>query len=207
MEFNSKDLTYIAIVLAIGAVLKLLTDIFTRTILFFLFIDPLLLTSVFLLLKYPKLKVAIGVAVVQTILGVSLFFATDMWFIRPIIVLICFIFVKIFYKTKMNIEKKYMYASFCSSLTTIVMVALVLIGIVLFIPQLFPMQEVMQQMSVFGSQLPIESQSLINENAISLIVIALSAMALFFSFIPAFTHMFLAFLISKIFKIEKHMAK
>jgi len=205
MESKTKDLTYIAIVLAIGAVLKLLSDLFTRTVLFFLFIDPLLLTAVFLLLKYPKIKVALIITAVQSILGVTLFLTTDMWFIRPVIVLLCFIFVKIFNKTKLTIEKKYMFSCFFSSLTTIIVVALVLIGIVLFIPQLFPMDEVMQQISVFGNNLPIQSQMLIAENTISLILIALGVMGVFYSFIPASTHLFLAFLISKIFKIEKQM--
>ena len=85
---------------------------------------------------------------------------------------------------------------FFSSLTTIIVVALVLIGIVLFIPQLFPMDEVMQQISVFGNNLPIQSQMLIAENTISLILIALGVMGVFYSFIPASTHLFLAFLIS-----------
>ena len=73
MESKTKDLTYIAIVLAIGAVLKLLSDLFTRTVLFFLFIDPLLLTDVFLLLKYPKIKVTLIITAVQSILGVHYF--------------------------------------------------------------------------------------------------------------------------------------
>ena len=200
---RTRDLTYISIVLGLSVIFKFLTDILTRTVLFVFFIDPFLLTAVFILLKYPKFKVAIILAISQTVLSAMFFMATDMWFIRPFIVLLCFLSVKIIHKVKVSIEKKYMFASFLSSMSTIIMVSIVLIIIVLFMPNLFPMEEIQQQMALLSGNISEQGQDMMANDFLSLIIISLVVMAFIFSFIPATAHLLLALLISRVFKIEK----
>lgn len=207
---KTRDLTFISIMLAVGVVLKLVTDVIFRTFLFMFFIDPLILIDVYLLIKYPKFKVALSVAAVQTLLSATLFMNTDMWFVRPFIVLIAFVIVKLFSKKKQITEtKKYMFSCFFTSMFTIFLVCLILIGVILFVPDFFPMAEVQSQMASMSQDMPLnaEQRDLINNSLEELMIISLSITAIIFSLIPATIHMLLAFIISKTVKSHKKKQK
>lgn len=95
----TKDLTIVSLLLATGVIVKYLTDIFTRTFLFFLLLDPLILINVIIFLKYKKPKYLLMVMVVETVLSATLFMTTDFYLLRPINILISYL-ICILFKNK-----------------------------------------------------------------------------------------------------------
>ena len=96
---KTKDITTISLLLASGVIIKYITDLFTRTFLFFLIIDPLILINVLIFLRYKKPSYLLSVMVVETVLSATLFMTTDFYLLRPVNVLITYL-VCILFKNK-----------------------------------------------------------------------------------------------------------
>ena len=95
---KTKDLTFLSLLLASGIVIKYITDAFTRTFLFFLMIDPLMLVNGIIFTKYKKPIYLVTVMIIETVLSATLFMTTDFWLLRPINILITYFVCLIFDK-------------------------------------------------------------------------------------------------------------
>lgn len=99
-SLKTKDLTFLSLLLASGIVIKYITDTFTRTFLFFLMIDPLMLVNGIIFTKYKKPVYLFTVMVIETVLSATLFMTTDFWLLRPINILITYLVCNLFSKRK-----------------------------------------------------------------------------------------------------------
>lgn len=99
-SLKTKDLTFLSLLLASGIVIKYITDTFTRTFLFFLMIDPLMLVNGIIFTKYKKPVYLFTVMVIETVLSATLFMTTDFWLLRPINILITYLVCNIFSNKK-----------------------------------------------------------------------------------------------------------
>ena len=99
-SLKTKDLTFLSLLLASGIVIKYITDTFTRTFLFFLMIDPLMLVNGIIFTKYKKPVYLFTVMVIETVLSATLFMTTDFWLLRPINILITYLVCNIFSNRK-----------------------------------------------------------------------------------------------------------
>lgn len=111
-KMKTKDLTFVSLLLTVGIVLKGLTDSFMRTALFFLMWDPLTIINTCIFLKYREKKYLFGVMVVETVLAATIFTTTDIFFFRPIDILITY-FICMFIK-KGKVKLKYFLSTFCT---------------------------------------------------------------------------------------------
>lgn len=191
-KINSRIIAEVSMLLALGFVLKLVTDLLTRTVASFLFVDFLLLITVIILYRYPFFKVAVAVAFVETIVSATLFTMTDMWFIRPIIVLIAFVVIRIVQKRSWEERTKFIWACFFTSKLTIIAVSAVLMGILFVSPELLGLDAALAQLS--DSMLSAEQVLFLEENFVLLLACSLVLLAFLYSYIPAFVHLFLGML-------------
>lgn len=120
---DTKSITFIALLLALGVVLKALTDGFMRTVFFFLMWDPLTIVNTCIFLKFKEKKYLFAVMVVETVLAATLFATTDIYFLRPFDILVTY-FVCYLFKTK-GVKLKYFLSTFCSLLMNIVVIFLI----------------------------------------------------------------------------------
>ena len=88
---KTKDLTFVALLLTVGVVLKALTDSFMRTALFFLMWDPLTIINTCIFMKYKDKKYLFAIIVVETVLAATIFTTTDIFFLRPLDVIITYL--------------------------------------------------------------------------------------------------------------------
>lgn len=204
-RMKTKVMTEVSLLLAVGFVLKLMTDLVTRTALSFLFIDLLMLVTIVILYRNPQWKVALSVAIIEGVMSATLFTVTDMWFIRPIIVMIAFGLIKWVQKRKWKETTKFMTVCFFTSKFTILAVSMILMGVVMLSPQLFGFEMIMGQLENYQSMgmLSEEQMLLLTENMQIFMVIALALMGLLYAYIPAFVHMFFGWLLAKALKMNK----
>lgn len=204
-RIKTKVMTEVSLLLAVGFVLKLMTDLVTRTALSFLFIDLLMLVTIVILYRNPQWKVALSVAIIEGVMSATLFTVTDMWFIRPIIVLIAFGLIKWVQKRKWKETTKFMTVCFFTSKFTVLAVSMILMGVVMLAPQLFGFEMIMGQLENYQSMgmLSEEQMLLLTENMQIFMVIALALMGLLYAYIPAFVHMFFGWLLAKALKMNK----
>lgn len=204
-RMKTKVMTEVSLLLAVGFVLKLMTDLVTRTALSFLFIDLLMLVTIVILYRNPQWKVALSVAIIEGVMSATLFTVTDMWFIRPIIVLIAFGLIKWVQKRKWKETTKFMTVCFFTSKFTVLAVSMILMGVVMLAPQLFGFEMIMGQLENYQSMgmLSEEQMLLLTENMQIFMVIALALMGLLYAYIPAFVHMFFGWLLAKALKMNK----
>lgn len=194
-KFNSRMIAEISMLLALGFVLKLVTDLLTRSVASFLFVDFLLLITVVVLYRYPLFKVAVAVAFVETIVSATLFTMTDMWFVRPVIVLIAFVVIRIIQKRSWKERNKFIWACFFTSKLTIIAVSAILMGILFVSPDLLGLDAALAQLS--DSMLSTEQVLFLEENLVLLLACSLVLLAFLYSYIPAFVHLFLGMLAFK----------
>lgn len=111
---KSKELTFIALSVALGLVIKMVTDTFMRTFLFFLMWDPLMIINTCIFIKFKNRHHIIPLVIIETMMAAVLFMNTDIYFLRPFSVIITYLACR-FIKTK-KITTKYFWATFCSLL-------------------------------------------------------------------------------------------
>ena len=124
-KLKTKDLTFVSLLLTVGVVLKALTDSLMRTALFFLMWDPLTIINVCIFSKYKHKKYLFAIMVVETVLAATIFTTTDIFFFRPIDILLTYLICCVFIK-KDRIKLKYFLSTFVTLLFNIV-------GIIFFI--------------------------------------------------------------------------
>lgn len=124
MKNNTKELTFIALLLAAGIVVKGITDSFLRTFLFFLMLDPLTVVNACIFIKYPKKKYLFGLIIAETVLAATIFMATDIYFLRPLDIFITFLVCKCL--TKKSVRLRYFFSTFFSLFINILLAFTVL---------------------------------------------------------------------------------
>lgn len=188
---NTKMTTEISFLLALGVILKIITDMIFRTGLSFLFIDLTMIITVFILYRYPTFKVALLIAFAQTIYHGLLFTTTDIWFIRPIIVLLAFGFMKLLAKRK----HRFIYTVFLTSKFTFITISLLFILIVFAFPQLINYDTISQQSEMLLDNR--EFSIILEENFKLIMLTAAVILGLLYAYIPAFANMFIAWMFYK----------
>lgn len=202
--FNHRMIAEIAMLLALGIVLKLTTDLVMRTVASFLFVDFLLLITVVILYRHPYLKVAFVLLVVETVVSATLFTLTDMWFVRPIVVLIAFGVIRVVQKKLWKERTKFVWACFLTSKLTIVSVSALFMGVLLINPEILGLSAALSQLG--ESVLTVEQATFLEENYKVLLASSLFLLAFIYAYIPAFVHLFLGMLIfSALQKVNKRI--
>lgn len=189
----------ISILLAMGFAVKMVSDLVTRTALTFLFIDFLMLTAIVILYRFPKFKVALLVAVIQTAVSGTLFTATDMWFIRPVVVIIAFGIVVFVKRRKWKEQTQFIWACFLTSKLTILSISFIFILILLIMPELLPfgtVEGLTAQSDMFGPN----EVALLEDNFKLIIICLLLAMGFIYAYIPAFVHLLGGIIVFKVLK-------
>ena len=122
MTSQTKNMTFIALLLATGIVFKAVTDSFMRTIFFFLMWDPLIIVNSCIFMRFKEKKYLFSVMVVETVLAATLFATTDIYFLRPLDVLVTYLVCN-FIKSN-NYKLKYFLSTFFSLLSNILIILL-----------------------------------------------------------------------------------
>lgn len=196
---NTRMISEISILLAMGFAVKMVSDLVTRTALTFLFIDFLMLTAIVILYRFPKFKVALLVAVIQTAVSGTLFTATDMWFIRPVVVMIAFGIVVFVKRRKWKEQTQFIWACFLTSKLTILSISFIFILILLIMPELLPfgtVEGLTAQSDMFGPN----EVALLEDNFKLIIICLLLAMGFIYAYIPAFVHLLGGIIVFKVLK-------
>lgn len=119
---QTKNMTFIALLLATGIVFKAVTDSFMRTVFFFLMWDPLTIVNTCIFMKFKEKKYLFSVMIVETVLAATLFATTDIYFLRPLDVFVTYLVCNLI---KSNSYKlKYFLSTFCSLLSNILIIFL-----------------------------------------------------------------------------------
>lgn len=181
---DSYKITKISLLIALSIIIKLVTDIFTRSFLMFLFIDPIIMFTAYIIVYHSKLNMAIILSVLQTLLSYLIFPTTDIWFIRPFIPIICFLYVSRLNKKDIPTNKKVSKAVFICSYMSILLTALTLVFFLFMMPSLFPMDTIVSTLAKFNDI--VDVGTLKNVMAVILII-----MGFIYSFVPAFSNMFI----------------
>lgn len=198
-KMNTRMISEISILLAMGFAVKMVSDLVTRTALTFLFIDFLMLTAIVILYRFPKFKVALLVAVIQTVVSGTLFTATDMWFIRPVVVMIAFGIVVFVKRRKWKEQTQFIWACFLTSKLTILSISFIFILILLIMPELLPfgtVEGLTAQSDMFGPN----EVALLEDNFKLIIICLLLAMGFIYAYIPAFVHLLGGIIVFKVLK-------
>lgn len=198
-KMNTRMISEISILLAMGFAVKMVSDLVTRTALTFLFIDFLMLTAIVILYRFPKFKVALLVAVIQTAVSGTLFTATDMWFIRPVVVMIAFGIVVFVKRRKWKEQTQFIWACFLTSKLTILSISFIFILILLIMPELLPfgtVEGLTAQSDMFGPN----EVALLEDNFKLIIICLLLAMGFIYAYIPAFVHLLGGIIVFKVLK-------
>lgn len=207
-RLNTRMMAEISMLLSLGFALKLVTDILTRTVASFLFIDFLLLMTVVIVYLYPKLKVVIIVAAIETVVSATLFTLTDMWFVRPIIVFIAFGVIRFVMKKNWKEQTKFVVACFLTSKLTIVAVSFILIAVLYIHPTLLGFDGILNQLQGYNSLISEEQLLFLEDNFEIIMTASLLLMALLYAYIPAFMHLFLGLAVFKILnKVKNKQSK
>lgn len=152
VKMKTKDLTFVSLLLTVGIVLKGLTDSLMRTALFFLMWDPLTIINVCIFLKYKDKKYLFAIMVVETVLAATIFTTTDVFFFRPIDILMTYFICTIIKKERVKL--KYFLSTFCTLFLNIFgFLGLLLLNPEMLnvdIPELDRLFVVMEQMDVWG---------------------------------------------------------
>lgn len=127
---KTKDITTISLLLASGVIIKYITDLFTRTFLFFLILDPLILINVLIFLRYKKPSYLFSVMIVETVLSATLFMTTDFYLLRPVNVFITYLVCLLL----QNKNEKLIL--FLSTLFSIIVDVLISFCLFLFLPEI-----------------------------------------------------------------------
>lgn len=192
-NISTKMTTEVSFLLALGVVLKIVTDMIFRTGLSFLFIDLTMIITVFILYRYPIFKVALLVAIAQTIYHGLLFTTTDIWFMRPFIVLLAFGFMKLL----INKKHKFIYTVFLTSKFTVLLVSIVFMLIVFMMPQVLNYETFMQVADPSGALEGSPAAIIIEENFKLVMFTVALIFGLLYAYIPAFANAIIALIFYK----------
>lgn len=191
---KSRKISELALLMGSGAVLKLLTDIVFRTVLFALLFDPFILINSIIFTKYSKAKDLTAVILCETCLTGVLFTTTDLWFIRPLTITVTFLTIKILRLTKVTKDtkiKQYQWeiklSSAITSYFSVLIPCLISILIIFFLPScnLYQTFYTTVEGMVTNSSIPTE---LIQKTVLdlrTLIVVGSLITGLIYSFVPA----------------------
>jgi len=91
---NAKELSLVAVVICFSTAVKLIGDLFFRTVAFPLLFDPYIIAMVFLLVKYPRTILAINLGLATLLLSLAVFPVTDFWVFRPLLAVVCLFSVR-----------------------------------------------------------------------------------------------------------------
>lgn len=193
-KISTKMISEIGLLIALGVVFKIVTDIVFRTGLSFLFIDLTLLVTVVILYRYPLVKIALMVGFIQMAISAMFFMTTDIWFMRPVIALLGIGFIKLLQKRKWKDQTKFIWSVFLTSKFTVLAVSIVLIIAILFFPNFINYETVM---GTFEAGIDEEILWIIEGNFVLLMICAAVLLGLIYAYIPAFANMFIGFLFFK----------
>lgn len=198
-ETATKELTTISMFLGLGVVIKLLSDILTRTVLSFLFIDPLTIVTVFLLYKFPRFKNAVLLAIGETTISLILFTATDIWFLRPVMVFIAYGVVKFFKGRKYKDVTKFMWSCFFAVKFNILAISVIFLGLLFIAPDLLPIQEISNSLTSTGKEMGLGTTelSLIQDNLTLIMLMSILIIGVIYAYIPATAHLIIGYFIGK----------
>lgn len=206
---KTRELTEITMLLILGLIIKVLTDIFTRTFFSFLLLDPFSFMNVVILIKYPKWKNMILLCISETILSLFFFISTDIWFLRPIFILITFFSVLLInnlFKTK-NIKFRYLSSIFASRFITFFLLGIIMLLLFNFYSDSLHIKELLNQTinankeinKIFNS----EQITLLNKEVYTIINVSIIIFMTIYNVIISGINTVISMPFLNIFKIKK----